>query len=271
MNVFSFEKLMPGITRIMCPGNVYAFLVEGRDKAVLIDTGFGVCSLKEYVDSLTALPYEVLLTHGHLDHAGGAAEFEKVYLNEKDLPVAELHTTLERRSPVFCGEGGLFTLDDMVPMKPLDEYLPLCDGQSFDLGGITVTMIELPGHTPGSMCVLIKELRVMILGDACNSLGYMFLPESLSIEEYFEALKNFRKYDGLYDTVLYSHPHNFGGKEIIEETISLCEEVLMGKRAGIPHGTGRMGEPVFIAKEVDKNDRPLDGSCGNFIFRDNVR
>ena len=269
MGYFISEKIMEGLTRIVCPGNVYAFLIEGKDSAVLIDTGFGVGSLKQFIDSLTSLPYEVILTHGHLDHAGGAAEFEKVYLNDADLEVARTHTTLEKRSPGFCSEEGGFRPEDMIPMKPLEEYLPLVRGQSFDLGGRTVTMYALPGHTPGSMCVLIEELRVMILGDACNSLGYMFLPESLDVETYAKAMREFAGSRDLFDTVLYSHPHNFGGKEIIDETIRLCDEILSGKRTGVPRGTTPEGVRLLIAKAVDDQDHPLDGGCANFIYREN--
>ncbi len=268
MGYFQGEKILDGVTRISCPGDVYAFLIEGREAAALIDTGFGVGSLKAYVETLTKLPYIVILTHGHLDHAGGAAEFERVYLNEKDLEIAGRHTTIEMRSPRFCEGEGTFSIDEMIPMKPLEEYLPLQNEQKFDLGGRMVSMLDLPGHTPGSMCVLIEELRTVILGDACNSLGYMLLPESSSIAEYEKAMRSFSKYEDRFDMVLYSHPHNFGGKEIVAETIQLCEEIVSGKRVGVVRGTSSEGKKLLIAKEVDAKERPKDGGCANFIYRE---
>lgn len=287
MGYFTSEKLNQYVTRIMCPGNVYAYLVEGEKSAALIDTGYGVGSLKQYVEGITQLPYVVVLTHGHLDHAGGAGEFEQVYLNEKDFTLAEEHTTLEKRVPYLCnGDEANAGIDvnDFVPPLDMTNYEPLQDGQSFDLGGVTVTMLALPGHTKGCMCMLVNEARSVLLGDACNSFGFLQLPESSSVETYRDSLITFRKYMDTFDRVWYSHPHNFGGKEIVEETIALCEELISGKREGVPlsrkmeKSTADLCEEdkadgqksldcIRIAKPTDEHDRPLDGSISNFLYK----
>lgn len=267
MGYFTSERLNQYVTRINCPGNVYAFLVEGEQSAVLIDTGFGVGSLKEYVESLTKLPYVVLFTHGHLDHAGGAGEFENVYMNHKDLWMIEEHTSLERRVGAVKGGHPEIPDTDFVAPLPVEKYLPLENEQCFDLGGVTVTMLELPGHTPGSMCVLVDKVRAVLLGDACNSFGFLQLPGSSPVEEYRDNLIAFRKYEDLFDEVWYSHPHNFGGKEIIEETITLCEELVSGKRVGIHGNESERANGVFRAKATDAADRPLDGSISNFLYK----
>ena len=267
MGNFTSKKLNSYVTRITCPGDVYAFLVEGKTSAALIDTGYGVGSLKQYVESLTNLPYIVLLTHGHLDHAGGAGEFEQAYLNQKDLDLAKQHTTLDKRIPYLCnGNDANFKEEDFVPPLDADKYLPLQDGQQFALGGVTVTMLEMAGHTKGAMCALINEARAILLGDACNSFGFLQLPESSSVKEYHDSLVAFRKNLDLFDEVWYSHPHNFGGKEIVEDTITLCEELISGKRVGIPLNE-KMMECICIAKPTDEHDRPLDGSIANFLYK----
>ena len=267
MGYFTSEKLNSRVTRITCPGNVYTFLVEGDHSAALIDTGFGVGSLKQYVDTLTKLPYIVILTHGHLDHAGGAGEFEQVYLNRKDLQLAAEHTSLEIRASAVCKEEYGIDRTELVLPKSTEGYLPLEDGQSFDLGGVTVTMLALSGHTQGSMCMLVNELRTVLLGDACNSFGFLQLPESSSIAEYHDNLIAFQKNADKFDHVWYSHPHNFGGKEIIEDTITLCEEILSGKRVGVPENEGNWTEETLLAKPKDEHDRPLDGSAANFLYK----
>uniref|UniRef100_UPI0040570BC2 MBL fold metallo-hydrolase n=1 Tax=Acetatifactor sp. TaxID=1872090 RepID=UPI0040570BC2 len=267
MGYFTSEKLNEYVTRITCPGNVYAFLVEGENSAALIDTGFGVGSLKEYVGTLTKLPYVVLLTHAHLDHAGGAGEFEKVYLNEKDMCMVEQHTSLEKRIESVKGGNPDIPGKDFIPPLDLGKYVSLINEQSFDLGGVTVTMLAMPGHTPGSMCMLVDEARAVLLGDACNSLGFLQLPGSSCVEEYRDSLLAFNQYADRFDEVWYSHPHNFGGKEIIEETIKLCEELISGERVGI-HGNAQEKENgVFRAKPTDEKDRPLDGSISNFLYK----
>ena len=73
MGYFTSEKISDHVTRITNPSVVYSYLVEGDERAVLLDTGCGLGDLKAYVESLTDKPYEVVLTHGHVDHAGGAS------------------------------------------------------------------------------------------------------------------------------------------------------------------------------------------------------
>ena len=265
MSYFTSEKIRSNVTRIFCVGDVYAYLAEGEKAAVLIDTGFGIGSLKAYVDSLTNLPYVVLLTHGHIDHASGAGEFPKVYMNHRDLQLAEAHTKVARRMESFED----ISVDDFIaPMTP-ERYISLTDGQDFDLGGLTVTTLELPGHTPGSMVVLFREHRLLLLGDACNNYGYLQLPESSNVREYRDSLIAFRKNRNLFDEVIYSHPHNIGGKEILEETILLCEEVLTEDFKGIPIDNVQWGKgKVRLAKAVDERCRRLDGGRANFLYRE---
>lgn len=267
MNNFSSEKINQYVTRIMCPGNVYVYLVEGKKDALLIDTGFGVDSLKNYLTSVTKLPYKVVLTHGHLDHAGGAGEFDAVYLNEKDLELAKEHTAIEMRKGVVEDPSLGLTEKDIVPPLSVDAYLALEDEQTFDLGGVTVTALKMPGHTQGSMCILINECRSVLLGDACNSYGYLQLSHSLTVSEYKDSLKAFIKNRDRFDTVWFSHPHNFGESKILDETIEVCEELLSGQRKGISQGPFRDVKEVWLAKPVDEKGRSLDGSTANFLFR----
>ena len=81
---FKTEKLTARVTRIYGFCGELMYLVEGKEKAALLDTGTGIGSLKACVQKLTDKPVMVLLTHGHVDHAMGAPEFEEVYMNHKD-------------------------------------------------------------------------------------------------------------------------------------------------------------------------------------------
>jgi len=69
-------------------GSQNMYLLEGNDRALLIDTGWGAGNLREYVEKLTAKPIFVINTHGHLDHSGGNGEWEEVMMlpgGEADL------------------------------------------------------------------------------------------------------------------------------------------------------------------------------------------
>ena len=263
MSVFTCEKITERIIRIRCPGNVFAFLALGDKKAALIDTGFGVYSLKEYVETLTDRPLTVLLTHGHYDHAGGAGEFEQVLVDEKDISLAVSTCKKERR---MAGLGPDAGWEDMITDPAEEQFLTFACEEEFDLGGLRVKMLPLAGHTAGSYCPLFVEERTVLLGDACNSAAYMQLNESLPVREYMKNLEIFRdRYEDLYDTVLYSHPHNFGGKEIIEEMIDLCRQVLEPGFADTCTEASP-GSGVLYAKPINDAYAPLDGSCANLLF-----
>ncbi|MBR0418345.1 MAG: MBL fold metallo-hydrolase, partial [Erysipelotrichaceae bacterium] len=71
--LYQIEKINEHLDRVLLPGNVYSYIAQGKDKAILIDTGFGLGPYKSFVEErLNGKPYELILTHGHLDHAGGA-------------------------------------------------------------------------------------------------------------------------------------------------------------------------------------------------------
>ena len=70
-----------------------------------------------------------------------------------------------------------FEESDFMPVRTAP-YTPLKGNDVFDLGGITVRMLDLPGPTQGSKAVLFEELRTVLLGDACNR-GYFFWRGSL--------------------------------------------------------------------------------------------
>ena len=81
------KELSPGLWNIGDRPNdfphpypvVDAYLVTGRDKALLIDAGASQGDLKKVVEGITSLPVEVLILHGHGDHTGNCMQFDKVY------------------------------------------------------------------------------------------------------------------------------------------------------------------------------------------------
>ena len=265
MNYFNHESIGKDLYRIILPGNVFAYLAVGSHSASLIDTGFGIGSLKEYIKTITDRPYVVLLTHGHYDHAGGAGEFDEVYIPKEDIPLARKSGI--RYDRIRAMHDMDIREEDIIPDLREDQIRLLVPDQEFDLGGCTLKILPMRGHTPGMCCILFVESRTVLFGDACNSAAYMQLDESSCICEYLASLKEFKKkYGDLYDTVLYSHPHNFGGKEILDETITLCEDIIAGRDDSI-HMGGMFGHPCFIAKAVSPDMKRVDGKTANILYR----
>ena len=82
---FSVEWLMPGLWRMDDYFSASCYLVEGADKALLIDTGMGDGDLLGLASSLTNLPIQVAVTHPHLDHMHWIDRFSTVYLHQEDI------------------------------------------------------------------------------------------------------------------------------------------------------------------------------------------
>lgn len=262
MPTFTSERVSQHLIRVITPCGVCMYLAEGTERAVLLDTGFGFGDLKGYVDSLTDKPYVVILSHGHMDHAGGAVQFETVYLNERDWELEKWHATRERRIwDVQHGPGGMpkgVIEADFLPSRT-QPYLPVGEGDSFPLGGVTVYPIAVPGHTAGSLIFLIPEDRIAIFGDACGEHTLLLFAESAPIAEYRQALLHIREYEGQFDIVLRNHGNFSSPKQILADNIALCEEILAGTDAAIP--SDFMGQKGCLGRP-EKHP----GKVGNILY-----
>lgn len=267
LNYFTVEKVSDSITRIRTFLNVCVYLIEGTERAVLVDTGEGIGDLKKVISHLTEKPYTVVLTHGHVDHINGSGQFGEVWLNRNDWDIYKRDSDPKFRLTLLKQKLG-----DQMEQIPLSDFilpgegglLPLEDGQEFPLGGITLKMISVPGHTQGMMCVLVKEERTMLFGDACGTCGFLFKKESSTITEYEKSLQCLKQWETEYDRVLRNHGTCESQKTILDENIAVCRDILSGNTDDIPF-TYR-GETYLLAKAVDEKGRRLDGKEGNIVF-----
>ncbi|MGN1191605.1 MAG: MBL fold metallo-hydrolase [Dorea sp.] len=265
---FRTEKVSDKVTRIYAICTELMYLVEGTERAALIDTGSGFGSLKACVEQLTDKPLIVLLTHGHTDHAMGAAEFETVYMNRKDDYIFGPHGDEKFRweGVEMSEDYPQVTAEDYIPTDDVTRFLDLKGGDCFDLGGVTIEIYDIAGHTRGSVAMLIREERMLLLGDACNSNTFLFEDYSLSVEEYEENLKKLKKEtDGKYDMVLASHGDGKSPVDIVDGVIAVCEDIKAGKVDDIPL-TFR-GNSGWIAKKTKGPGEPrIDGGSGNIVY-----
>lgn len=154
---FVVEWLRPGVWRIDDFFAASCYLVEGREKALLIDTTMGEGDLAGLASSLTPLPVEVAITHPHGDHMRDIQRFSKVYLHQEDLEALKANPSA-------------FPAAVKDPSAPLPELVPLWDQSVLDLGGgVTIEALELPGHTPHSMVFVDDVHQCFFTGDAMGS------------------------------------------------------------------------------------------------------
>jgi glyoxylase-like metal-dependent hydrolase (beta-lactamase superfamily II) len=265
---FTSIKISEGITRIFGPTGELMYLVEGSNKAALIDTGTGVGNLNEYVGKLTDKPVIVILTHGHVDHASGAPNFDEVYMNHADDNVYKEHSDLGLRKGFVKAQYKDFDniIDsDYVEAKCPSAYKELKDGTVFELGGITLEVYDAAGHTPGQMAILFKEQRILMTGDAANQATFLFDKNSLGLTSYEKSMKALlSKTEGKFDKILLSHGTGNAPKELLSNIIRLCEDIRAEKVDDIPFDF--MGQRAYIAKKADENFERIDGCFGNIIY-----
>ncbi len=275
MVTFRFEEITGHVRRVLGNGDVCMYLVEGDERAALIDTAYGVGDLAGYVRGLIGdKPLDVILTHGHIDHASGAAQFDCCYMSPLDIPVYEECCTIERRRETITRRAFADLADavegDYVPIDT-SVMRPLSEGDVFDLGGITVEMIAVPGHTPGMMVPLVVEEGIAIFGDACGVGTLIMLDHSSTVERYRESLLHLKKQEGRYNIVLRQHGTCVSTKRVLDDNLELCDYVLAGRDAAEP--TEHNGIPCLRAAATDPlTGHRLDGREGNLLYRkDRVR
>jgi len=265
--VFNAEKISPSTTRITCPTNEKCYLVEGSNIAALLDTGTGVGDLRGIINDITTKPVIALVTHGHVDHASGAAQFENAYMPYTDAYIWKEHGDMSFRKSGLetCPIHEVVNESDLVPSLPIERFLDLQGGQIFNLGGIDIEVFSCPGHTKGSVVFLVVQERALLLGDACNTATFMQDYYSTSIEEYAENLWNLKKQvDGKYDRVYLSHGPGDGDIGLIEGVIKVCEDIKNGKTDDIPFTFN--GVDGYLAKAMNQFGVRLDGGIGNIVY-----
>ena len=266
MLTFKTEKVTDRVTRIYAFATELMYLVEGEERAALLDTGSGLGSLKACVEALTDKPLIVLVTHGHTDHAMGADEFDEVYMNHEDDYVYGPHGDMAFRIDGFdtLTDGLAYEESDIIPTAPLSKFRDLKEGDSFDLGGVHIDIYACPGHTRGSLVMLIREERAILLGDACNNFTFVYDQYSTTISEYEESLKRLdAETAGKYDTVYLSHGDGQAAPDIIADIIDLCEDIKAGRTDDLPMHF--RGDDALIAQVPGPLGR-ANGKHGNIVY-----
>ena len=211
------HAIRPNVYLIDDAGESTCYLICGSERALLVDSVNGEEDLHAVVRSLTDLPVIVVNTHGHGDHIFGNVYFDEAWLHPADNALYDMFFGYAKEE---MDRHGL----KPCPVRPLEI------GQSFDLGGVALEVVDLKGHTAGSIGLLDKAGRILYTGDGLNTHLWMQLDHSLPIAtmlETFRALKE--QHGGDFDYVAHGHARELRGKEILDWMIAGCEDILQGR------------------------------------------
>lgn len=273
---FTAEKLTKEVTRIAGMGGELCYLIEGEKYALLIDGLAGVGSLKAFVRELTELPVTLAVTHGHIDHVGAAWEYGEVCIHPKDIPLMyePIHASVEERLGYINGrkwQGVVWETEpteaDVPEAKAVKTY-PIYEGDRFDLGGVELEVIEVPGHTDGTVVFLDRASRLLFSGDACNVNTLINLLGSTSIAQYRESLLQLKTFQDAFDVMYGGHGPVAVPNTIIDDGIMLCERILKHEDDAIETQSFK-GQIGYLAAERGEQFLPLYGGTCNIVYDKN--
>jgi glyoxylase-like metal-dependent hydrolase (beta-lactamase superfamily II) len=233
---FKVTRVADGVRRIEERAAVNLYLVEGRDRALLIDTGTGLTKLHEFVRTLTARPLTVVVTHAHPDHAGSYGQFAAVSAHAAEAEGIAFFSKPEPRDFLQYMVG--------APVPPALAYKPSAspsttltrvdDGHVFDLGDRPIEVIASPGHTPGSISLLDRRGRLLMSGDTNNGLVWLHPPDALPLETYLRTLNTLKERAGEFDTILPGHGDAIDNS-FLGDQIACVRSILDGSAARQPY------------------------------------
>lgn len=271
------------------------FVLRGKERGLVIDSGCGSFDARALIEKLCPVPYDVVMTHGHGDHIGAACQWEKAWLHPLDFDrVKDVHRMKEMlwENPAIHVKPGsrgfgvkapsgevwdypytkyaaidIYDLheDMFLGFENMPQWLPLEDGQKFDLGGGRVCeIIHTPGHTAGSCSVLDPDTRILFSGDACNiNLG-------ISGTSVNTALRGLLKLDtrrGDFDRNFNSHVGAGGDPccfsmpdSTLDDCIWICRAIMDGTAEIIENAPPKGVKPGAVPPWMLHNGKPPKGA-----------
>lgn len=200
--------------------NESIYLLEGSEKAMLIDAGTKMKNLDEVVAKITDKPVSLYATHAHPDHVGSAEYFSEINLNKGET------ANMERM---------------LANYKGTVNYLE--DGQIIDLGNREIEVVFTPAHTPGSTTYIDKEAGYGFSGDSFGSGNLLLFTGTFS-----DLIATCKKMGQQMDekNIAFLYPGHFNGanpetRQRIKDMITLSQDVLYGKVKGEENAGNRFG------------------------------
>jgi glyoxylase-like metal-dependent hydrolase (beta-lactamase superfamily II) len=228
---YKINKLKPNVYHIEDPINVFMTLVVGDERALLLDTGYGVDHLDRVVAQITKLPVIVVNSHAHLDHILGNVYFDEVYLHPADNRLYREHASQDRRRSIASMQNAhpeRFPADfspDTYINAPDGKILPVQEDDVFSLGGVNLQVIHIPGHTPGGIALLDDRDRLLLTGDTVSPHVWLFLKESTGIESYITSLEKLQNLRDRYEGIVASHVPKVLPNEMVDRLIHCAENI----------------------------------------------
>ncbi|MDO4870381.1 MAG: MBL fold metallo-hydrolase [Bacillota bacterium] len=227
---------------------VNCFLIFGEDKALMLDTGMGICDIQPLVRELCGEYYDTLQIvncHAHFDHTGCNHRFAKVFGSDTELTRRQAECGVPHEPLASQTDAYMFLFDYPEGFAP-EEYCirpygfePCEDGHIFDLGGRNVEFITTPGHTEDHAMLYDHRDGILFAGDMIyfGAIYVQFENDVLghsNIQDYIESLEKVKERCAGLRSIYVSHNDFITDPSAIDLIEDAMKAVRDGKAAGEP-------------------------------------
>lgn len=216
-NWFKVYEVGEGVYAIAEPFNyqeVISYLILGSERNILFDTGMGMDRISEVVKELSSLPVIVINSHTHYDHIGGNNEFENVYAVDTAYTshfssVGWSHDQVKHEvtSEAFCSKK-LPTLDTAsYQVQSYKDKIKkfVKDGDTIDLGGRIIEILQVPGHTPDCLALLDRSAGYLWTGDMYYEATIWLFFDGTDLNAYEKSINRFASLAPTLKTIFPAH------------------------------------------------------------------
>ncbi len=146
-------------------------LWDASRRAAVVDPGGDVAEILAGIAALDLVVENILLTHGHIDHVGGAAELARCL----GVPILGPHHEDAFWLEALPEQSRMFGFPETAALRP-DRWL--AEGDGVTVGDETLEVLHTPGHTPGHVCFIHRPSRLALVGDVlfAGSIGRSDFP-----------------------------------------------------------------------------------------------
>jgi glyoxylase-like metal-dependent hydrolase (beta-lactamase superfamily II) len=245
---FEIYKPAPGVFAIYEPHQAeetIGYLIAGKKRALLFDTGMGISDIKKVTEELTKLPIVVLNSHTHDDHVGGNWQFDTVYGMDSDFTRKNAQGSREDAQAEITPDQICGTLPKGFDAKtystrPWKTSAYMHDGDKFDLGGRTLEVIATPGHTPDAISLIDRANGLLFTGDTYYPAPiWLFRPET-DLNAYAASIRRLAALAPKVKIVLGAHNIPVASPTVLARLVAAFDAVRAGKVAATTDSPGKV-------------------------------
>jgi len=245
---FEVYKPAPGVYAIYEPHQseeVISYLIVGKERALLFDTGMGISDIKKLAAELTTLPIVVLNSHTHNDHVGGNWQFDTIYgmdtdFTRKNAKGSSEDAQAEIAPGEICGTLPKGFDAKSYATKPWTIARFLQGHDRIDLGERNLEVIATPGHTPDAVSLLDRANGLLFTGDTYYPAPiWLFRPET-DLDAYAASIQHLAALAPNLKLVLGAHNIPVASPTVLPRLVRAFAAVRAGKVAPAPASPARV-------------------------------